>query len=47
MHKDYVLQKYKSGRIKDEPEFDFTPSKILASTTHYDKTLSQLKKFSE
>jgi len=47
MHKEYVLEKYKSGRIKDEPEFDFTPTKTLASTTHYDKTLSQLKKFNE
>ena len=47
MHKEYVLEKYKSGRLKEEPEFDFTPSKILASTNHYDKTLSQLKKFSE
>jgi len=47
MHKEYVLEKYKSGRIKVEPEFDFTPSKTLASTTSYDKTLRQLKKFSE
>ena len=39
MHKEYVLEKYKSGRLKEEPEFDFTPSKTLASTTHYDKTL--------
>ena len=47
MHKEYVLEKYKSGRLKEEPEFDFTPTKTLASKTHYEVTLSRLKKFSE
>ena len=48
MHKEYVLEKYKSGsdRVK-EPEFDFTPSKELKKRNHYEITLSQLKKFSE
>ena len=32
---------------KEEPEFDFTPTKTLASKSHYEVTLSRLKKFSE
>ena len=27
-HKEYVLEKYKSVRIKEEPEYDFTPTKV-------------------
>ena len=45
MHKEYVLEKYKSGRIKEEPEFDFTPTKVLQKRTHYDITLNQLNKW--
>jgi len=57
MHKEYLFERFKEGKVvakKDEPEFDFTPSRLLKSKekpfaefTRYDRALRQLRRFDE
>ena len=57
MHKEYIFERFKEGKVvakKEEPEFDFTPSRLLKSKekpfaefTRYDRALRQLRRFDE
>ena len=57
MHKEYIFERFKDGKVvakKEEPEFDFTPSRLLKSKekpfaefTRYDRALRQLRRFDE
>ena len=54
LHKEYIFERFKDGKTskKEEPEFDFTPSKLLknkpyAEFTRYDKALRNLRRFDE
>ena len=55
LHKEYVFERFKDGKTskKEEPEFDFTPSRLLkkskpyAEFTRYDRALRQLRRFDE
>ena len=58
MHKEYIFERFKDGKVvakKEEPEFDFTPSRLLkkskekpfAEFTRYDRALRQLRRFDE
>ena len=57
MHKEYIFERFKEGKVvakKEEPEFDFTPSRLLktkekpfAEFTRYDRALRQLRRFDE
>ena len=57
MHKEYIFDRFKEGKVvakKEEPEFDFTPSRLLKSKekpfaefTRYDRALRQLRRFDE
>jgi hypothetical protein len=52
-HKEYLFERFKEGKTvakKDEPEFDFKPSRLLkpyAEFTRYDRALRQLRRFDE
>jgi hypothetical protein len=57
MHKEYIFERFKDGKVvakKEEPEFDFTPSRLLKSKekpfaefTRYDRALRQLRRYDE
>jgi hypothetical protein len=58
LHKEYIFERFKDGKVvakKEEPEFDFTPSRLLkkskekpfAEFTRYDRALRQLRRFDE
>ena len=56
MHKEYIFERFKDGKTvakKEEPEFDFTPSRLLkkskpyADFTRYDRALRQLRRYDE
>ena len=55
LHKEYIFERFKDGKTvakKEEPEFDFTPSRLLknkpyAEFTRYDKAFMQLRRFDE